>query len=71
MATRLLLVLAFPFVVLVGVLLLSFVIVLVFLVAEIFGVESTLASETLTRAFFGIALLVSLYGSWRVSRRMW
>ena len=71
MLRRLLVILLFPLVVSVGVLLLGAVIVAVFLVAEILGLESVVASETVTAVLFGLAFLVSLYGSWRVSRAMW
>lgn len=71
MLRHMLVILLFPFVVVVGVLLQAVLLVALFLVAEIFGLESIVSSGAVTAAIFGAAFLVSLYGSWRISRKMW
>ena len=71
MIRHLFIILIFPLVVCVGVLLQSILLVGVFLLAEIFGLESFLNNTFVSYAFFGLAVLVSLYGSWLVSHRMW
>jgi hypothetical protein len=68
---RFLVILAFPVIVLVGVLLQSVVLVVLFLLAEMLGVESLLNQLQITRVLFGLVFIVSLFGAWRVSRRMW
>lgn len=71
MLRHMLVILLFPFVVVVGVLLQALLLVVLFLVAEMVGLESIVSSEAVTTAMFGVAFLVSLYGSWRISRKMW
>jgi hypothetical protein len=68
---RFLVILLFPAVVLAGVLAQSVVLVGVFLVAELVGVESVLNQLQITNILFGLAFIVSVFVAWRVSRRMW
>ena len=71
MLRRLLVILLFPFVVCTGVLLLSVVLVAIFLLVEMLGIDSLINPALITYPFFGLAFLVSLYGSWRICGRMW
>jgi uncharacterized membrane protein YiaA len=68
---RFLIILLFPVVVLAGVLAQSVVLVVVFLLAELVGLESILNQLQITKILFGVAFIVSLFGAWKVSRRMW